>query len=585
MTRTTKSSQSHLLASGRETSAHVVFPGLAEGPSVVSTTPFPLSGVTFGIGGIVNWNGHPLHGQSIGGKILVATDVKGFAGGDWALLSLAMCGGTTPSAILCGSYNAFLVAGALLARIPTVVGFSIDVLERIASSTRLSIDTSKGLIQLTHGSDDESLSVSTVSFRDCEASQLQLTAEDLRMLNGAYGVVAAECMEVVTGYARVLGASCLIDIESVHLAGSGYNTTGDVAIAYLERLVGLGGRTRVAATLNPIAIDVDRWQTPMQLPFDLAEKQHRLNSAFRELGFISSYSCIPYWTSIAPRFGTNVAWSEHNAVSYANSVLGARTNFESNLMTLMAAFTGRMPDYGLYKPENRRPQVIVQVAAPIASRQDWRGLGVAAALKVKDRIPLFTGLRDLPSTPSLRDLCASLGPPWCASPMLHIPGATAEAELGKVGADTSRVEETLFLGTDDLKAVQAMFDGDADLAVDLVALGCPQYSLAEIGKVADRVVGRHISLATKLWIWTDPATRAVALESGYVEIIERAGGQVLAGTCGCAACPLYESSHAFRVMATDSTKSCAFVSRTGIRALLGSMTDCIESAVHGHWRG
>ncbi|MBS0219639.1 MAG: DUF521 domain-containing protein [Proteobacteria bacterium] len=582
MTKATIEGSSHL----REPAAHVVFPGVAEGSPVVSPTPFPLSGVTFGSGGVINWNGHPLHGQTIGGKILVAAEVKGFAGGDWALLSLSMQHGAAPRAILCGSYNSFVVAGTLLARIPAIVGLSSEVLERISSSTYLFIDTSKGVIKLTGDTGNAKARISTINLRDHGAGELRLTEEDTRMLDGAYGEVSAECMEVITGYARAHGASRLIDIESVHLAGSGYNTTGDIAIAYLERLARLGGRTRVAATLNPIAVDVDRWQTPMQLPFGLAEKQFRLNFAFRQLGFILSYSCIPYWTSIAPHFGTNVAWSEHNAVSYANSVLGARTNFESNLITLMAAFTGRMPDYGLYKSKNRRPQVIVQVAAPVVSEQDWRGLGVATAQKSKDRIPLFVGLRNAPSTQSLRDLCASLGPPWCASPMLHIPGVTAEAgAFGKIDVDTDRVEETVSLSLDDLKSVQTMFAGQTGLAVDLVALGCPQYSLAEIGKAAGRLAGRHISPATKLWIWTDPATRAVASESGYVEVIERAGGQVLAGTCGCAACPLHESGHAIRVMATDSTKSCAFVSLTGIRTLLGSVADCIESAVHGHWCG
>jgi len=565
--------------------ARIVYPGAAEGPVLFSPVPFPLSGVTFGADGAVNWDGHPLQDQSIRDKILVVTEVSGFAGGDWALLSLATRQAAAPKAILCGACNSFLIAGAILAKIPTVIDLPLEALRAIGGSSHVSIATDQGAIRYRTGA-GESAMVSITRDRQPAGGELRLTDEDQRMLDGFHGQVAAECMKVIVAYAGALGASRLIDIESVHLAGSGYNTTGDVAIDYLDRLVDQGGRVRVPATLNPIAVDLDRWQKPMRLPSQLHEKQQQMNAAFQRLGFTASYSCVPYWTSIAPRFGANIAWAEHNAVSYANSVLGARTNFESNVITLTAAFTGRMPEYGLYKVENRRPQIAIEFSAAITGDEDWRCLGVAAAQRAGDRIPIFLGLQHSPSTHSLRDLCAALGPPWCASPMLHIPGVTPEASRADLLAeDLSALAETVRLEPADLEAVRARFAGDVGMEVDLVALGCPQYSLAEIDRVSTRIAGRHISPRVQLWIWTDPATRAVAERSGLVDQIERAGGYIMSGSCGCAACPIQRSGHAFRTMATDSTKSCGFISRVGIRTLFGSMEDCIESAVRGHWPG
>ena len=39
----------------------------------------------------------------------------------------------------------------------------------------------------------------------------------------------------------------------------------------------------------------------------------------------TSFTCAPYLLGSAPAKGDQVAWGESNAVVYANSVLGART--------------------------------------------------------------------------------------------------------------------------------------------------------------------------------------------------------------------------------------------------------------------
>ena len=56
-----------------------------------------------------------------------------------------------------------------------------------------------------------------------------------------------------------------------------------------------------------------------------------------------------------------IAWSESNAVSFANSVLGARTNREGGPSALAAAITGRTPEYGLHIDKNRIANVLIRV--------------------------------------------------------------------------------------------------------------------------------------------------------------------------------------------------------------------------------
>jgi len=367
------------------------------------------------------------------------------------------------------------------------------------------------------------------------------------------------------------------------VAGSGYNTVGDAAIAFLTKLADDGARARVPTTLNPIALDLSRWQNVMQMPADLHEKQVQLNRAFEKLGVLPIYSCAPYWTGCVPKIGSNVAWGEHNAVAFANSIIGARTNFESHMATIPAAISGRIPYYGMYVPENRKPRVSIEVTARLRSPVDWRCLGVAAAKKVGAMIPLFHGLCAVPTVNNLRDLCASFGPPWTSAPMLHIQGITPEA-CGNENAvdDVSRLDQ-FTISDADLDDVRRELSGNRNEPIDLVALGCPQYSLNEIKNVADRLRNKHVNDGVQLWVWTDASTRAVAERLGLVEVIVNAGGAVIADTCGCAACPVGRSGFGFRTVATDSTKSCGFLGRTGLRTYLGTVEECIDAAATGIW--
>ena len=567
-----------------ELQGRTVYPGCVDGSAIVAQTPFPLSGMTFDFGsGSVKWAGHELSGHTVRGKILVLPEIRAFAGGDWALFSLSTLYGTAPQAILCGDMDAFVIAGAILGKIVTIAGLPSAFLQTISTGDRVHVDTERGLLRIERATG----TASAVSFKVRDAQEppaFELTSEEGEILAGAQGRAASECLDFMIRYGKAKGASRLIPIESVHASGSGYNTTGEAALAYLTRLADDGAKVRVPATLNPIAIDLARWREVMRMPAELNAKQASLNDAFNRLGFAPIYSCAPYWTGNIPRFGSNIVWSEHNAASFANSVIGARTNFESHLATIPAAVVGRIPYHGLYLPENRRPSIAVNVTARMTDPVDWRYLGVAAAARVGSRIPIFCGLRDTPSEHHLRDLCSALGPPWSGTPMLHVEGITPEAREGAISPAHMASLETVTVDAAAMQRVRIELSGERAGPIDLVALGCPQYSAREIQTVADRLRSRKVKDGIQLWILTDAATRAKAERAGAVQTIVEAGGQVLADTCGCAACPVGRSGFGFRGVATDSTKSCGFLGSTGLKMHVGSLDECIDAAVSGTWQ-
>src|SRR5689334_1122236 len=62
-------------------------------------------------------------------------------------------------------------------------------------------------------------------------------------------------------------------------------------------------------------------------PPERARPARELMEAYVELGARPTFTCAPYQLEVArPGLGEHVAWAESNAIVFANSVLGARTN-------------------------------------------------------------------------------------------------------------------------------------------------------------------------------------------------------------------------------------------------------------------
>ena len=123
-------------------------------------------------------------------------------------------------------------------------------------------------------------------------------------------------------------------------------------------------------TLNPAGMDLENWRN-LGISPEFAEKQNLVIEAFEKMGILVSCTCTPYLIGNLPLFGEHVAWSESSAVTFANSVIGAKTNKEGGPSALAAAFVGKTPCYGLHLDENRVPDVHVQVNAELTKLSDW----------------------------------------------------------------------------------------------------------------------------------------------------------------------------------------------------------------------
>ena len=226
-----------------------------------------------------------------------------------------------------------------------------------------------------------------------EGSMALLTAGDTAMLDGEAGEAATFAMQILAAFARAVGAPALLDITRAHIDGCLYH--GQVSLDFVERMVAGGGRVRVPTSLNVGAIDLIH---PELIRLSGAEKAPgiRLMKAHEELGCAPSFTCAPYQTQFRPAFGEQIAWGESNAIVFANSVIGARTNRYGDFIDLCCAITGRAPAWGLHLDEPRLGRVLFRLDGFPPSRHPADALFVAVGLLVGslagDRVPVIDGL-------------------------------------------------------------------------------------------------------------------------------------------------------------------------------------------------
>ncbi len=348
---------------------------------------------------------------------------------------------------------------------------------------------------------------------------MELTGEQERMLAGEQGVVVERMFRLLVRLGDIYGASKMVPVGSVQVAGVSYKSLGDPGLEFLEDIASKGAKVRVPTTLNPPGMDLVDWKE-LGFPEDFAAKQLQVMDAFKRMGIMMTATCTPYLVGNLPRFGEHIAWSESSAVSFANSVLGARTNREGGPSALAAAFCGVTPSYGLHIHENRQPNFVFRVTAELKSNADFAALGYHVGKVVKDKIPYFLGIRhaDVDQLKALGAAMAASG----AVALYHVEGITPESGI----VDTSELEK-IEVGETEIREAYSKLNTGVD--PDIIILGCPHASLKEISSLACKVEGKK--LRKPLWICTSRVTKEAATRMGFTGIIERAGGKVVADTC------------------------------------------------------
>lgn len=406
-----------------------------------------------------------------------------------------------------------------------------------------------------------------------------LTDDERAIAAGSRGGGAAMAMRIVAEAARLMGADRLLPIASAHIDGALYH--GDSGTLFAEKLVAGGARVSVRATLNVGAIDLTGCSRN-HLPPHEREMATRMMQAYRELGCEQTWTCAPYQAGHRPRFGTDVAWGESNAVAFCNSVLGARTNRYGDFLDIACAVAGRAPDYGLHRAENRVATVVVDVSgvAPafLCSDIAWPVLGSLYGRLIGDAVGVITGISSFPGEDALKGFGAAAASSGSVG-LFHIAGVTPEArDLDTALNRTEPVQRIAVTDAMVRDSQRRLSTAERADRVDAVAIGSPHLSLDEFTRLETLLRGRRVNVP--IYACTGRHVLAELDAQGRRTALESRGIIVVADTC-IVVTPILPAKPG-AVLMTNSGKFAHYaLPNTGYTVLYASLPDCVESAVAG----
>ncbi|SKC82323.1 aconitase X [Maledivibacter halophilus] len=422
---------------------------------------------------------------------------------------------------------------------------------------------------------------------------MKLTKEELEILDGSQGNAKQRAMELLVKYGEALGAEKFVEVTNVTggIGGSPQirnfaDQVGDMDAVFSEFKLNSNERVeipRLEAFSTALTNTMDPLCWKIQNATESAYKWGvKCEDYSKTIDMHCAFTCAPYVVGIMPVFGEHCAWMESSAISFCNSVIGGRTNTEGLESTGAAALVKRIPYWGLHIKENRYATHQIDVKIEVDSNKDWGLLGYYFGKMVQEKVPVINGIGSQPNLIKLKHCCAAAASSGGVE-MYHIAGKTPEAKTLEEALGNKKPLEVFPYGEKERKEIYEHLNSGNSEDVDFVVLGCPHGTLEEIWQVVRFLDGRKINGNSALWIFVPRAIKDMADRQGYTEIIEKAGGHIMADTCPAMAKVFPKGT---KTAATNSAKQAHyFPSLTGIGTFYGSTKECIEAAVSGKWRG
>jgi cis-L-3-hydroxyproline dehydratase len=408
---------------------------------------------------------------------------------------------------------------------------------------------------------------------------IRLTEGDRAMLDGVKGPAPQLAMLILVRMAEVYGADELMDISQAHIDSTIY--LGDATLEFAERLAALDAKVAVPTSLNVSGVDECGWKDWAVSP-EWAAKAARQMLAYERMGAVPTWTCAPYQTKMRPSFGQQIAWGESNAIAFANSVIGARTERYPDLLDICCAIAGRVPAVGLHLTKNRAGQLLLTLDdVPHALQQDDQFFAVLGHLVGKlagDLIPVVDGVDVVPAEDHLKAFSAAVGSSGRVA-LFHMVGVTPEAPTRADAFQGREPVRTQTITMADLRAARRELTTADGQPLDMVILGSPHFSVAEFRELAPLVAGKRRHPSVKFLITSGRYMKDMADQAGLLAPIVAFGAQITLDTCILAS-PMLPPE--IKTLMTNSPKYAYYApSLLNTRVTFGSLADCVRSAVEG----
>jgi len=557
--------------------------GSASGKLLVSDVGISFWGGIDPLNGNVIDEHHPLHGKNVNGKVLVIPSGRGSCSGSGALLELIL-NNCAPAALMFTDAEDILTLGVLVAE--AMFDRTLPVL-RISTADANSLNSGT----LVHIKDNCIRFEGSDEFRFDDGSKpltpisddnhvVALTEFDQQLLDGTHDEAAQMAMQIMLRIAKIQGADHLIDVTQAHIDACIYH--GPSSLAFAQQLVKRDAKVRIPTTLNAISIDERRWRE-QGVDESMGEPASQLGYAFMAMGARASFTCAPYLLNTAPVFGEQIVWAESNAVMFANSVIGARTQKYPDFLDIFIALTGRAPASGSHLDAGRQPTVCIQVdSIHFPDDSFWPLLGYHIGLIAANDLPMIYGLEALaPSMDDLKAFSAAFATTSSAA-MFHMQGITPEATEADRYCRSTRLYEKLMLVTRQqlLKSYKEL-NTVTSPAVHMICLGNPHFSITECRQLMSLCKGKIKHDQVRVLVTLGRDIHVAATEQGYIKALELFGVEFITDTCWCMITEPVIPKSAKNLM-TNSGKYAHYGPALVQRDMhFGSLSACVEAACDG----
>lgn len=333
--------------------------------------------------------------------------------------------------------------------------------------------------------------------------KMQLTDEQLALLNGSKGETMAKVMKTLVMYGDAFGAEKMVPVtsEKGHLVTSFGLKVMKPVYDLMDQLIAGGALSGQKFSVDPKPLDPN---VPKSLLDNIVftklmySMQDNYDAQLSKLGLIdkNSYTCTCYMDEVGnkPNKGDILSWAESSAVVYANSVLGAKCNRNSGIIELFGSIIGYVPYFGLLTDEGRKATWIIEVNT--TKKPEAQVLGSAIGMKVMEDVPYVKGMNKWLGTELTDDVCAYLKDFGAATAsngavgLYHIANLTPEAKEAGEGI-IAECAQVYVIDDAELERVKNNYPvmwKDKNAAPELCFVGCPHLSLAQLNEWTDNVV-------------------------------------------------------------------------------------------------
>jgi predicted aconitase len=419
---------------------------------------------------------------------------------------------------------------------------------------------------------------------------MKLTDEQKKMLDGAYGPGFQKAMSMLVKYGNAFEAEHFIKLDSGHIFATD-------PLEFVSEILEGVDEIRAVASVHAAYPAETKWYRKMGISAERGEHESNIHekrvALLMNAGFLPVFTCAPYLTGNILRKDAIFSWPGSSGIIIGNSLFGGRGNRDASPTALCTAITGFTPDMLLYKPENRKAEMLIQIEGlelENFNEADFGALGyyigsVAGTKNIAVTGPFSKGIAFENYKYFLSPMPVSGAVSLC-----HIVGITPEAPTLESVLKHSDSIEKVTVGMKEVKEAYEKLHTSETNQVDAVLFGCPHCTISEIKKIVQLIDGNKVNAGVRLWVSTCQAIYDLARKMGYKDIIESSGGQMFTDIC-IMNIPFLELENVVKTTATNSARAAHYHARGGVAGgkgvdvLYGSTEKCINAAITGKWKG